>query len=151
MVLGLLCTCMGNVHWEMGTLCGLCGRISYANIMPLIAYPHDWCVLLCQSRICGWPNEGIDLPAHAWELTLRWSCFEASSLITKSRMGRRAHKTGPRWTYGLTQSEASRRVGVSRATVKVILLSNPTLTTAASLVQLVIWLVSYKVLFVSSG
>lgn len=107
-----------------------------------------------RTRICGWPNEGIDLPAHTWELTLRRSCCEASRLITKSRMGRRedaTHKTGPRWTYGLTQSKARRRVGVSRATVKVILLSNPTLTTAASVVQLVIWLVSYKVLFVSSG
>lgn len=110
--------CTGNGD----SVCGLCGRISYANITPLIAYPDDWCVF-CQSTVestldsylCGWPNEGIDLPEHTWELTLRRSCSEASRLITKSRMGRRedaTHKTGPRWTYGLTQSKARRRVGV---------------------------------------
>lgn len=51
----------GECALGMGTLCRLCGRISYANITPLIAYPDDWCVF-CQSTV----ESTLDSYTYLW-------------------------------------------------------------------------------------
>lgn len=139
--------------WAVGGESWGCGRIRYANIMSLIGNSHVSC-LIWNAGIsdvdwfwCAWGADGLVLGTTGHSSSLQSHVYEnwAKMDFPGIESGRNEEQ---QWSWAVEQSWGNIK---SNCKSNFIIKSNFNNCSVSVLVQLVIWLVSYKVLFVSSG